>query len=253
MEIAKITLEGKSVLITGASHGMGRAYALACAEYGADVAGFSRTSLDETASLVREKTGRELLKIRGDMLNLDEVKDAIDQTEETFGKLDVLVNNAGMLHMAQLVDMTEEAFDRLIGVNLKGVYFACKFAAEHMMPRKSGVIINIGSELSFTGAANYSAYAATKGGLFTFSQSLAIELGPYNIRVVTLSPGPTRTRMHDENLKNPDIKQALENKGVLGRMNEPEDIAPALVLIASDAACMVTGTNWSVDGGCLAK
>jgi NAD(P)-dependent dehydrogenase (short-subunit alcohol dehydrogenase family) len=252
VDIPKISLEGKSILITGASHGMGRAYALACAEYGAEVAGFSRTSLSETAMLVKEKTGAKLLEIRGDMLNMDQVKGAVDRTIEEFGKLDVLVNNAGILHCSPIIEMDEDAFDRLIGVNLKGVYFACKFAAEHMISRKYGVIINIGSELSFAGAANYSAYASTKGGLFTLSQSLAIELGPYNIRVVLLSPGPTRTRMHDENLKNPDIKYALENKGVLGRMNEPEDMAPALVLLASDAARMVTGTNWSVDGGCLA-
>ena len=253
VHIEEITLQGKSVLITGASYGMGAAYALACATYGADVAGMSRTSLDETARLVKEKTGKDLLGIRGDMLNLEQVKAAVEHTVETFGKLDVLVNNAGILHMAPLVDMTEEAFDRLIGVNLKGVYFACKFAAAHMIPRKRGVIINIGSELSFTGAAHFSAYAATKGGLFTLSQSLAIELGPYNIRVVTLSPGPTRTPMHRDNLKDPAFKHAVENKGVLGRMGEPEDVAPALVLLASDAAHMVTGTNWSVDGGCLAK
>jgi NAD(P)-dependent dehydrogenase (short-subunit alcohol dehydrogenase family) len=184
VDIEKITLEGKSVLITGASYGMGAAYALACAEYGADVAGMSRTSLGETAELVREKTGRELLEIQGDMLNLEQVRRAVEHTVKTFGKLDILVNNAGILHTAPIVDMTEDAFDRLIGVNLKGVYFACKFAAAHMIPRKRGVIINIGSELSFTGAANFSAYAATKGAIFTLSQSLAVELGPHKIRVV---------------------------------------------------------------------
>jgi NAD(P)-dependent dehydrogenase (short-subunit alcohol dehydrogenase family) len=253
MKIEQISLEGKSVFITGASHGMGRAYALACAQYGADVCGFSRTSLRGTSDLVERETGRTMLEMQGDMRDLSQLQGAVEETVQTFGKLDVLVNNAGILHQAAIVDMTEEDFDRLMGVNLKGVYFACKFAAEHMIPRKRGVIINIGSELSFTGAATFSAYAATKGGLFTLSQSLAIELGPHNIRVVTLSPGPTMTRMHDENLKNPDMKRALENKGVLGKMCEPEDLAPTLVLLASDAARMVTGTNWSVDGGCLAK
>jgi NAD(P)-dependent dehydrogenase (short-subunit alcohol dehydrogenase family) len=253
LEIPKITLEGKSVFITGASHGIGQAFALACAGYGAEVAAFARGPLDETADLVKTKTGKDILAIRGDVLNLSQVKGAVDRAAERFGKLDVLVNNAGILHMAPITDMTEEAFDRLIGVNLKGVYFACKFAAEHMIPRRSGVIVNIGSEVSFTGAARLSAYAATKGAVFILSQSLAVELGPYGIRVVTLSPGPTRTPMHRENLKDPAFKQAVESKGVLGRMNEPEDVAGALVLIASDAARMVTGTNWSVDGGCLAK
>lgn len=220
---------------------------------GADVAGFSRTSLDQTAKVVKQKTGKDIVKLQGDMLNPGHLKDAVDKTIKAFGKLDVPVNNTGILHMAAISDMTEADSDRIIGINLKGVYFACKYAAIHMIPRKNGVIINIGSELSFTGAANFSAYAATKGGLFTLSQSLAIELGPHNIRVVTLSPGPTRTSMHDENLKNPDFKRTLETKDVLGRMCEQEDLTPALVLLASDAARMVTGTNWSVDGGCLVK
>ena len=253
MEIPRITLEGKSVLITGASYGMGQAFALACAGYGAEVAAFARGPLDETAELVKKKTGKDILAIRGDVLNLSQVKGAIDRTVGRFGKLDVLVNNAGILHIAPITDTTEETFDRLIGVNLKGVYFACKFAAAHMIPRRSGVIVNIGSEVAFTGASGLTAYSATKGAVFILSQSLAVELGPYNIRVVTLSPGPTRTPMHRENLKDPKFKQAVESKGVLGRMNEPEDVAGALVLIASDAARMVTGTNWSVDGGCLAK
>ena len=253
MEIAHITLEGKTVLVTGAAHGMGQGYALGCAQYGAEVSAFDREPLDGTAALFRQKTGKDMLQIKGDILNLDEMKSAVDKTVEHFGKLDVLVNNAGILIESPLLETTEEQFDRLVGVNLKGVYFACKFAAQHMIPRRRGVIVNIGSELSFTGAADYSAYAATKGAVFTLSQSLAVELGPYNIRVVTLAPGPTRTRIHEEKLRDPAIKRAIESKGVLGRMNEPEDLAPALILLASDAARMVTGTSWSVDGGCLAK
>ena len=253
MRIPTITLKGMTVLITGAAHGMGQAYALCCSQYGAEVSVFDRESLNETAHLVKQETGRTILQIKGDITNLDEVKDSVDKTVAHFGKLDVLVNNAGILIESSLLEMNEEKFDRLISVNLKGMYFACKFAAQHMIPRQQGVIINIGSELSFTGAAEYSAYAATKGGVFTLSQSLAIELGPYNIRVVTLAPGPTKTRMHVEKLKDPDIKRAIESKGVMGKMNDPEDLAPALVLLASDAARMVTGTSWSVDGGCLAK
>lgn len=253
MRIPTITLEGKTALITGAAHGMGQAYALGCSQYGAEVSAFDRESLDETARLVKQETDRTILGIKGDITDLDNVKDAVDKTVAHFGKLDVLVNNAGILIESSLLEMTEEKFDRLINVNLKGVYFACKFAAQHMIRRRQGVIVNIGSELSFTGAAEYSAYAATKGGVFTLSQSLAIELGPYNIRVVTLAPGPTKTRMHEEKLKDPAIKRSIESKGVMGKMNDPEDLAPALVLLASDAARMVTGTSWSVDGGCLAK
>jgi 3-oxoacyl-[acyl-carrier protein] reductase len=253
MKIPPITLKGKSVLITGAGNGMGQAYALACAQYGAGVAGFDREALKETADLIKKETGKSMLQIQGDLLDLKSIENAITKTVERFEKLDVLVNNAGYLFVANLVDTSEEEFDKIVGVNLKGLFFACKFAAQHMIPRRQGVIINIGSQLSFVGAPEYSAYSATKGGVFILSQSLAIELGPHNIRVVTLSPGPTKTSMHKEKLKDPAIKHELENLGVLGRMNEPEDMAPALVLLASDAARMVTGTSWSVDGGCLAK
>jgi NAD(P)-dependent dehydrogenase (short-subunit alcohol dehydrogenase family) len=253
MEIANITLEGKSVLITGAGHGMGQAYALGCARYGAEVGAFDVEPLEETARMVKQDTGRELLRIHGDVRSPADVERAVAETVGRFGKLDVLVNNAGILIESPLLETTEEMFDRLIDVNLKGMYFACRSAARHMIPRRSGVIINIGSELSFTGAADYSAYAATKGGVHILSQSLAVELGVYNIRVVTLAPGPTRTRMHEEKLKDPEIRRAIEGKGVLGRMNDPEDLAPILVLLASDAARNVTGTAWSVDCGCLAK
>jgi len=249
---AKITLEGKSVLITGGSRGIGQACALACAEYGADVAVFSRSGAAETARLIKEATDKEVLELKGDVTKIPQIESAIEQAVKKFGKLDVLVNNAAVLHTAPISEMTEEDFDKLFGINVKSLYFACKFAARHMLGRKKGVIINIGSELSFAGAAGYSAYAATKGAVFTLSQSLAIEFGPHNVRVVTLSPGPTRTDMHKANLDNPEFVHALENKGVLGRMNDPSDIAPALFLLASDAARMVTGTNWSVDGGALA-
>jgi NAD(P)-dependent dehydrogenase (short-subunit alcohol dehydrogenase family) len=253
MQIADITLQNKVVLITGARKGIGVAFALACAKAGADVAVSARGSLKDTADLVKGETGKDILTINGDMQKIPDVERMITTTIDHYGKLDVLVNNAAIVHIAAITETAEEDFDRVIDTNLKGVYFACKYAAQHMIPRKSGVIINLGSELSHTGAANYTAYSATKGAIFIFSQALAIELGQYNIRVVTLSPGPTNTDMCKPILEDPDKRDALLNKGVLGRVNEPEDLAPALVFIASDAARNVTGTSWSVDCGCLAK
>lgn len=253
MNIPEITLKGKVVLITGASKGMGVPFALACAKAGAEVALFARSSLEETVKLVKEETGKDALAMNGDMQNLADIKNMISKTVEHFGKLDVLVNNAAIVHISPITETTEEDYDRVMNINLKGVYFACKYAAEHLISRKTGVIINLGSELSHTGAANYTAYSATKGAVFILSQALSIELGPYNIRVVTLSPGPTMTQMCKPLMENPEIRPLLLGKGVLGRINEPEDVAPALVFLASDAARMVTGTNVSVDGGCLAK
>jgi NAD(P)-dependent dehydrogenase (short-subunit alcohol dehydrogenase family) len=241
------------VLITGASKGMGVSFALACAKAGADVAVFARTSLESTVQLVKDRTGKDILPINGDMQKIPEIKMMIENTVRRFGKLDVLVNNAAIVHVAEITEMTEDDWDSVVNINLRGVYFACKYAARHMKPRKTGVIINLGSELSHTGAAGYTAYSATKGAVFILSQSLAIELGPHNIRVVTLSPGPTNTDMCRPILEDPERRDLLLNKGVLGRVNEPEDLAPTLVFLASDAARNVTGTNWSVDCGCLAK
>jgi NAD(P)-dependent dehydrogenase (short-subunit alcohol dehydrogenase family) len=253
MQIPEITLKDKVVLITGASKGMGVAFAVACAEAGAAVAATARSSMKQTADLVKQATGKKILTIKADMQKLSDIESMIQATIEHYGKLDVLVNNAAIVHIAAITETTVEDYNRVIDTNLKGVYFACKYAAQHMIPRKSGVIINLGSELSHTGAANYTAYSATKGAVYIFSQALAIELGQYNIRVVTLSPGPTNTDMCKPILEDPDRRDLLLNKGVLGRVNEPEDLAPALVFLASDAARNVTGTSWSVDCGCLAK
>jgi glucose 1-dehydrogenase len=253
MNILETNLKNKVVLITGGSKGLGAVFALACAKAGADVAVFARTSLENTAKIVKKETGKSILAINGDMQKLIDVKGMIAKCVQHFGKLDVLVNNAGIVHLARITETAEEDYDRLMNINLKGVYFACKYAAAHMMERKSGVIINIGSDLSHVGSANYTAYCASKGGILLLSKALAVELGPHNIRVITLSPGPTNTDMSRSVLDDPKIREMILNRSVLGQVNEPEDIAPVLVLLASDAARMVTGCNWSVDGGVLAK
>ena len=253
MNIPEITLQGKVVLITGASRGGGAVYALACAKAGADVAGFARGSFDDTVRKIKEETGKELLTINGDMRNVKDIQRMVENTVEHFGKLDVLVNNAGNCVPSKLVETTEEQWHNTIDVNLKGYFFACKHAAKHMIPRRSGVIINIGSEVSHVGAAEESVYCAAKGATYIMSQALAIELGEYNIRVVTLCPGPLNTEMAAPWLEDPETKQELLDMTCINRISEPEDIAPTLVLLASDAARNVTGCSWSIDGGILAK
>ncbi|UCB46607.1 MAG: SDR family oxidoreductase [Spirochaetota bacterium] len=253
MQIPEITLKEKVVLITGGSRGAGAAYALACAKAGAEVAVFARGSLNNTGKNVKKETGKDVLPINGDMRNLADVERMVEETVKHFGKLDVLVNNAGICESRSLLEATEEDWDSTLDVNLKGVFFACKYAARHMIPKRSGVIINIGSEVSHVGAAEEAIYCASKGGLFIMSQALALELAPHNIRVVTLCPGPINTDMTAEWLKDPANREKLSKISILGRINEPEDLAPTLVLLASDAARNVTGCSWSVDCGALAK
>ena len=253
MKIPEITLKDKVVLITGASRGAGAVYALACAQAGADVAVFARSSLADTVEMIKAETGKAVLTINGDMGNIKDIERMVETTVEHYGKLDVLVNNAGICVPSKLIETTEEQWDRSIGINLKGYFFACKYAAKKMIPRKSGVIINIGSEVSHVGAAEESVYCAAKGGTFIMSQSLAIELGRFNIRVVTLCPGPLDTPMAAPWLEDPETKKELLDMSLLGRIGKPEDVAPTLVLLASDAARNVTGCSWSVDCGALAQ
>jgi NAD(P)-dependent dehydrogenase (short-subunit alcohol dehydrogenase family) len=253
MKIPEITLDNKVVLITGGSRGAGATFALACAKAGADVAVFARGPLDNTIRNVKNETGKDILPINGDMGILTDVERMVEETVRHFGKIDVLVNNAGICEPRSLLEATEEDWNKTIDINLKGVFFACKYAARYMIPQKSGVIINIGSEVSHVGAAGEAIYCASKGGIFIMSQALAIELGSCNIRVVTLCPGPINTDMTTEWLKNPVNREKLSQIGLLDRINEPEDLAPTLVLLASDAARNVTGCSWSVDCGALAK
>jgi NAD(P)-dependent dehydrogenase (short-subunit alcohol dehydrogenase family) len=253
MKIPEITLKDKVVLVTGGSRGAGAVYALACAKAGAEVAVFARGSLDKTRRNVKDNTGKDILPINGDMRNLADIERMVEGTVKHFGKLDVLVNNAGVCESRSVLDATEEDWDKTIDINLKGVFFACKYAAKHMIPKRSGVIVNIGSEVSHVGAVEEAIYCASKGGLFIMSQALALELGSYNIRVVTLCPGPINTDMTTEWLKDPANREKLSKIGILGRINEPEDLAPTLVLLVSDAARNVTGCSWSVDCGALAK
>jgi NAD(P)-dependent dehydrogenase (short-subunit alcohol dehydrogenase family) len=253
MNIPEVTLRDKVVLITGAARGAGQVYALACAAAGAEVAAFDIAPLGQTADRVRAETGRQILKIQGDLSRLADIRSMVDSTLKHFGKVDVLVNNAGVLQPARLIEVSEEDFDRTIAINLKGVFFACKYAALHMIGRRSGVIINIGSTLAHVGSAEHAAYCASKGGVKSLTQALAIELGPYNIRVVTLSPGPIATEMIRSRMENPEFESKMLERTLLGRINEPQDIAQTLVLLASDAASTVTGCSWVIDSGILAK
>jgi NAD(P)-dependent dehydrogenase (short-subunit alcohol dehydrogenase family) len=253
MNIPEITLRDKVVLITGAARGAGQVYALACAAAGAEVAAFDIDPLGLTADWVQSETGRQILEIQGDLRRLSDIRSMVDTTVKHFGKLDVLVNNAGVLQPARLAEVSEEDFDRTLGINLKGVFFACKYAALHMIERRSGVIINIGSTLAHVGAAEHGVYCASKGGVRSLTQSLAIELGPYNIRVVTLSPGPIATEMIRSRMENPEFESKMLERTLLGRINEPQDIAQTLVLLASDASSTVTGCSWVIDSGILSK
>lgn len=247
-------LAGKVVLVTGARRGIGATIARAAAAAGAEVALFATRPSSEVADLIREESGREPLIIEGDVASAADAERMVAETVERFGRLDALFNNAAALHIGGIFNTSEEQLQRILDVNVKGVFLASKSAAERMIDQgEGGVIVNVGSDLAERGAHGYSAYSASKGAVLQLTRTMAIELGRHGIRVVLLSPAVTETDMAATALGDPEVRQALYDKGVLGRINRPWDVASAAVFLASPAASSVTGCNWPVDNGVLAR
>jgi len=245
-------LTGKVALVTGASSGIGRASAIALATQGAKVVVCARR-LDRLTELVTEITskGKEAIAIQMDVTKKDDVQKAITQTVTTYGKLDILVNNAGALDYSPFLEMTEEKWDLIIDTNLKGYFYAAQAAAKEMVKNKWGRIINIASIASGgmgIGIAQLVHYTASKGGVIGLTEALAAELGQYNILVNAIGPGGIDTEM----TKGADIA-SFANRLLVKRMGKSEEIAAAVVYLASDEASYTTGATLYVDGGWLAN
>jgi NAD(P)-dependent dehydrogenase (short-subunit alcohol dehydrogenase family) len=253
-------LAGQVALVTGAGQGIGKAAALALAAAGADVAvsDINEASVKETAAAIAA-AGRRTLAIRADVGNLAEIDRMVSEAVAHFGRIDTLVNNAGVTRRAYIMDLTEEDFDRIFRVNAKGVFFCLQRVAREMIPRRSGRIINIASIAGkgFAGTSN-AIYAASKGAVISLTKTAAQQLGRHNINVNAVCPGIVRTALYSEMVrviaeKEGATVEEIERRGTesvpLRRANDPEDIADMIVFLASPGARNISGQAFNVDGG----
>ena len=244
-------LEGKVAVVTGGGRGIGRAVCLAFAKEGADVV-LNYASKDQPAQeVVRmiQEMGRKAVAIKGNVAVRADVEKTILAAVENFGKIDILVNNAGVSRPNMLHKMTEEQWDEVIDVQLKGPFLCTQVASKYMMERKSGRIINVTSSAGLWGTKGQINYSSAKGGVIALTKSAARELASYGIRVNVVQPGYVSTEMFDKVKADPKLMEMYTGRILLGRFAEPEEVAHTFVFLASDEASYITGQIVCVDGG----
>ncbi|WP_242148812.1 SDR family NAD(P)-dependent oxidoreductase [Sphingomonas sp. BAUL-RG-20F-R05-02] len=245
-------LEGKTVLVTGASTGIGRAAAIGAAQHGADVVINYHSRDDDAEACVAaiEATGQRGLAVKGDVAEPETAKEFVAKAVERFGKVDVMVNNAGICPFHAFLDMPVETFERTMRVNMHGAYFMVQAAANQMVAQgNGGSIVAVSSISALVGGEYQTHYTPTKAGVHSLMQSTAIALGKHKIRCNSLLPGTILTEINKEDLADTKKREAMEGRVPLGRLGQPEDMVGPIVFLASDMAAYVTGAALLVDGG----
>ncbi|MBA3469776.1 MAG: 3-oxoacyl-[acyl-carrier-protein] reductase [Herpetosiphonaceae bacterium] len=245
-----IDLSGRTALVTGASRGIGRAIALALGASGAAVVVNYRGSEAAANEVVAQLTqaGGKAIAVQGDVSDAASHDGLIKATTDAFGRLDILINNAGITRDNLLLRMKADDIDAVLNTNLRGVMLLTKAALRPMMKNKWGRIVSMSSIIGLTGNAGQANYAATKAGLLGFTKSVALEMASRNITANAICPGFIETDMTAAAMTDDLRAKALE-RVPLGRLGTPEDIANAVVFLASDAAAYITGQTLAVDGG----
>jgi NAD(P)-dependent dehydrogenase (short-subunit alcohol dehydrogenase family) len=244
------SLKGKVALITGASRGIGQAIAVGYAQAGADVIVVSRKlpDLEKVAQQIRGM-GRKSLAVEAHVARMEEIKNLLSKIKEEFGRIDILVNNAGTNPtMASALDVDERAWDSIMNLNLKGLFFLSQAAARVMKEKGGGKIINVASTAGITPDL-LPIYSISKAAVIMATKVMAQQWAQYNIRVNAIAPGLTKTRFSEALWNNPDILKMAMSKTPMGRVAEPEEMVGAAIYLASDASSYVTGQVIALDGG----
>jgi 3-oxoacyl-[acyl-carrier protein] reductase len=244
-------LEGKVALVTGSSRGVGKAVALGFAASGADVVINYTSNQNAADNVVTEvqSMGRSAVAVKADVAVKTDVERLVNTASEKFGKLDILVNNAGFTRPAMMVKMSEDQWDQVVDIHLKGAFMCSQAAGRLMKEQNSGKIINVTSVAGIVGTVGQINYSAAKGGIISMTKSIAREMARYNVCANVISLGIVATDMTEKIRTDEKLKEIYMNRILLKRFAEPDDISPAFVFFASDESNYITGQLLCVDGG----
>lgn len=247
-----IDLKGKVAIVTGATRGIGRAITLALTEAGANIVCVGKTGagLSDLQKEI-ESAGSKAISIKADVSKMHDTREIVKTTVDAFSRIDILVNNAGIIFRKPIFDVTEEDWDSLMDINLKGVFFLTQEVGKVMIEQRYGKIINIASLTSFKGTPGISIYAISKAGLVSLTKCLAVEWSKYNINVNAIAPGYVITDLNRTALSDKAFYDQVVSRIPLGRVGNPADIGDAVAFLASDSSSYMTGETILIDGGYL--